>query len=112
MHLQTTSTKRITNDPPPTTPTLSLTSRRYLLAEALTLSLRDAHIVSPFLRDSHPQLFTQGRNMIRTIAHHILCTALMVGCYSGAAATTLYAVDVMNQHLAEVADARIKALTN
>jgi hypothetical protein len=50
--------------------------------------------------------------MIRTIAHHILCTALMVGCYSGAAATTLYAVDVMNQHLAEVADARIKALTN
>jgi hypothetical protein len=36
----------------------------------------------------------------------------MVGCYSGAAATTLYAVDVMNQRLAEVADARIKALTN
>ena len=50
--------------------------------------------------------------MLKTITHYIFCTALMVGCYSGAAATTLYAVDVMNQHLAEVADARIKALTN
>ena len=55
---------------------------------------------------------SQGRTMLKTITHYIFCTALMVGCYSGAAATTLYAVDVMNQHLAEVADARIKALTN
>ena len=49
--------------------------------------------------------------MLKTIAHHIMCTAIMIGCYSGAAAVTLYSVDVMNQHLAEVADARIKALT-
>jgi len=49
--------------------------------------------------------------MIRTFARHILCTAVMLGCYSGAAAITLFSVDVMNQHLAEVADARIKALT-
>jgi len=40
------------NDPLPTTPTLSLTSRRYLLAEALTLSLRDALTCCLFLRDS------------------------------------------------------------
>lgn len=49
--------------------------------------------------------------MLKTITRHILCTAIMLGCYSGAAAVTLYSVDIMNQHLAEVADARIKALT-
>lgn len=49
--------------------------------------------------------------MIKTITHYIFCTAVMLGCYSGITTATLYSVDVMNQHLADVADARIKALT-
>ena len=49
--------------------------------------------------------------MIKTILRHILCTAVMLGSYSGAAAITLYSVDAMNQHLADVADAQIEALT-
>jgi hypothetical protein len=50
--------------------------------------------------------------MLKTITRHILCNALMIGCYSGAAVTTLFAVDVMNQQLEKMADARIEALTN
>ena len=49
--------------------------------------------------------------MLKTITHHIMCTCIMIGCYSGAAAVTVVSVDVMNEHLEDVADARIKALT-
>jgi hypothetical protein len=49
--------------------------------------------------------------MIKTITHHIMCTTLMIACYSGAAAVTLTSVDLINTELEKMADARIEALT-
>jgi hypothetical protein len=44
--------------------------------------------------------------MIKTITRHILCTAMMIACYSGAAAVTLTSVDLINAELERMADAR------
>lgn len=49
--------------------------------------------------------------MIKTLTRHILCTTLMIACYSGAAAVTLTSVEIINAELAKMADARIEALT-
>ena len=102
------------DDPSPTTPTSHCTYCCNLLAEALTLSLRDALRCCPFLRDSQALvvLITQGRRqVIKTITRHIMCTTLMIACYSGAAAVTLTSVELINAELEKMADARIEALT-
>lgn len=42
--------------------------------------------------------------MLKTIARHILCTTLMIACYSGAAAVTVTSVQLINTELSKMAD--------